>query len=63
MNIANISSLSTALSQSKAGDAVGTLMLQKTLKLEEQNAQQLIASLPQPPSNPANLGNSVDIKV
>ena len=65
MDIASVSSLSTALSQAKPGDAVGTLVLQKVLRQEEQNAQQLLDGLPKPASstsNPPNLGNSIDVR-
>lgn len=61
MDIANISSLSTALTQAKSGDEVGTLVLKKALDLQAQAAAQLIQALPQV-SNPPNLGNGVDIK-
>lgn len=61
MDIANISSLSTALSQAKSGDAVGTLVLKKALDIQEQSVTQLLQAIPQA-SNPPNLGNSVDIK-
>ena len=61
MDIANVGSLSTALSQAKTGDAVGTLMLKKALDMQAQNAAQLIQAIPKP-SNPPNLGNSVDVK-
>ena len=61
MDIANVSSLSTALSQAKTGDAVGTLVLKKAMDIQAQSAMQLIQSVPQP-SNPPNLGNSVDVK-
>jgi hypothetical protein len=62
MDIANVSSLSTALSQAKSGDAVGTLVLKKALDIQAQSAAQLIQALPQAASNPPNLGNSVDVK-
>lgn len=64
MDIANVSSLSTALTQSKPGDAVGTAVLKKMLQQEEQQAQQLIQSLPEPSTtnNPPNLGNSIDVR-
>lgn len=61
MDIASVSSLSTALSQAKTGDAVGTLVLKKAMDIQAQSAMQLIQAIPQP-SNPPNLGNSVDIK-
>lgn len=62
MDIANVSSLSTALSQAKSGDAVGTLVLKKALDIQAQSAAQLIQALPQAASNPPNLGNNVDVK-
>lgn len=62
MDIANVSSLSTALSQAKTGDAVGTLVLKKALDIQAQSAAQLIQALPQAASNPPNLGNSVDVR-
>lgn len=61
MDIASVSSLSTALSQAKTGDAVGTLVLKKALDIQAQSAMQLIQAVPQP-SNPPNLGNSIDVK-
>jgi len=62
MDIASVSSLTTALSQTKTGDAVGTLVLKKALDIQEQNALQLLQALPQVASNPPNLGNSIDVK-
>jgi hypothetical protein len=61
MDVASIGSLSTALSQGKTGDAVGTLVLKKALDMQAQSAMQLIEALP-PTSNPVNLGNSIDVK-
>lgn len=66
MEIASVGSVSTALSMAKTGDAVGTLMLKKTMELQEQAAQQLLQAVQPPPaapSNPDNLGNNVDVKV
>ncbi len=62
MDIASVSSLTTALSQTKTGDAVGTLVLKKAMDIQEQNALQLLQALPQVASNPPNLGNSIDVK-
>ena len=61
MDIASVSSLSTALSQAKVGDAAGTLVLKKALDLQEQAVSQLLQTLPQV-SNPPNLGNQIDVK-
>ena len=62
MDIASVSSLTTALSQAKTGDAVGTLVLKKAMDIQAQNALQLLQALPQVASNPPNLGNSIDVK-
>lgn len=62
MDIASVSSLTTALSQAKTGDAVGTLVLKKAIDIQAQSAMQLLQALPQAPSNPPNLGNSIDVK-
>lgn len=62
MDIASVSSLTTALSQAKTGDAVGTLVLKKAMDIQAQNALQLLQAVPQVVSNPPNLGNSIDVK-
>jgi hypothetical protein len=63
MDISSVGSLSTALSQAQTGDAVSTLVLRKAMDIQAQSAMQLLQALPQLPSNPPNLGNSIDIKV
>jgi hypothetical protein len=63
MDVSSVGSLSTALSQAQTGDAVSTLVLRKALDIQAQSALQLLQALPQLPSNPPNLGNSIDIKV
>ena len=62
MDVSSVGSLSTALSQSQTGDTVSTIVLKKAINIQEQNAMQLLQAIPQPPSNPPHLGNSVDIK-
>lgn len=62
MDVSSIGSLSTALSQANTGDAVSTLVLKKALDIQAQSALQLLQALPQLPSNPPNLGNSIDVK-
>lgn len=62
MDLSGIGSLSTALSQSQTGDAVSTLVLKKAMQIQEESALQLLQALPQPPSNPAHLGQNVDVK-
>ena len=63
MDIASLGGLSSALSQARTGDAVGTLVLKKAIDLQAESAAQLLQALPQAASNPPNLGNTVDIKV
>lgn len=62
MDLSGIGSLSTALSQSQTGDAVSTLVLKKAMQIQEESALQLLQALPQPPSNPAHLGQNIDVK-
>jgi hypothetical protein len=63
MDVSSVGGLSSALSQVQTGDAVGTAVLKKAMDLQAQNAMQLLEALPQVPSNPPHLGNSVDVKV
>lgn len=62
MDISSVSSLSTALSQAKTGDAVGTLVLKRAMDIQAQNAAQLLQAVPSVTNNPPNLGNSIDVK-
>jgi hypothetical protein len=62
MDVSSVGSLSTALSQSINGDAVSTLVLKKAMNIQEESAMQLLQAVPQMPSNPPHLGNSVDVK-
>lgn len=62
MDISTLASVSSALSQAQTGDAVGTLVLKKAMDLQAESAMQLLEALPQVPSNPPNLGNSVDVR-
>lgn len=62
MDIASVGSLSSAMTQAQTGDAVNTLVLKKALDIQAQNAAQLLQALPQVPSNPPHLGNSVDLR-
>lgn len=62
MDVGNIASMSSALSQAKNSDAVGLSVLKKAMNIEAQTAAQLLQALPQPAANnPPHLGNSVDI--
>lgn len=62
MDLAAISSQSSAMTKGQVSEAVGTLVLRKALDIQEQSAMQLLQALPQTPSNPPHLGNSIDVK-
>lgn len=62
MDITSMGGLSAVLSQAQASDAAGIAVLKKAMDIQAQMATQLIQSLPQPASNPPNLGNNVDVK-
>lgn len=62
MEINKVGNVSAALSQAGTGDAVAIAVLKKTLDIQAQSALQLIQALPQPaPSNPPNVGQSVNV--
>jgi hypothetical protein len=63
MEVSSIGGLSSALSQVDSRDVVGTAVLKKAMDIQAQNAMQLLEALPKIPSNPPNLGNSVDVRV
>lgn len=63
MDISSLGAMSSALPSADTRDSVGTAVLKKAIDIQAQNALQLLEALPQLPSNPPNLGNSVDIKV
>ncbi|HEX6734093.1 MAG TPA: YjfB family protein [Azonexus sp.] len=62
MDIGAIGNLNPALSQARTGDAVAVLVMKKALDAQAQSALQLLQALPPVASNPANLGNSVDVR-
>ena len=62
MDVAAIGSLSTALAGAKTEDAVQTSVLKKALDIQAQSAMQLIEGAAQTgTTNPAHLGNNVDV--
>jgi len=63
VDISSVGSLTSALTQVQGSDAVSTLVLKKSIDIQEQSTLQLLQALPQVTNNPPNLGNSVDIKV
>ena len=62
MDVNAIARLSTALSETRQTQEIGTTVLKKTLDIAASNAEALIASVPAPPSarQPSHLGNNVD---
>lgn len=62
VDILSVGSLTSALTQATTSDAVNTLVLRKAMDIEAQTALQLLQAVPQLPSNPPNLGNTIDIK-
>lgn len=61
MDINSIAQASTAMAQSRVADAVGVTVLKKALDIQAQGALQLLQALPAP-SNPAHLGQNIDVK-
>jgi hypothetical protein len=59
MEIGNVGA--SALAEN-ASDAVGILVLKKAIEAQGSAAQQLIAAVPKPASNPPNLGQRVDVR-
>ena len=62
MDVNAIARLSTALSETRQTQEIGTTILKKTLDIAVSNAEALIASVPAPASArlPSHLGNNVD---
>lgn len=62
MDTSAIAAVASSMSQQRLTDSVDTAVLKKAMKIAESNAQQLLEALPKPASNPAHLGNSIDVK-
>lgn len=60
MEISGIAAMATEMSQTKNIQAVQIAVLKKAMDMQGQSALQLVLSATQP-SNPANLGNGVDV--
>ncbi|SFZ78950.1 YjfB family protein [Chitinimonas taiwanensis] len=61
----DISSVANAASNATAASTQATasiLMLRKAMDIQSQNAMTLLQALPQPASNPPNLGNVIDVR-
>ncbi|MEY4593494.1 MAG: hypothetical protein RIR18_2389 [Pseudomonadota bacterium] len=61
MDISSIASAASGMSKVATSDAVGVAVLRKALDTAANSATQLIESIPKAPSNPAHLGNNVDV--
>lgn len=57
MDISAIAAAATQMKQSETAQAVQFAVLKKAMEIEQSSAMQLLQALP---SNPPNLGNSVD---
>ncbi|MDB5804060.1 MAG: hypothetical protein JWN73_1382 [Betaproteobacteria bacterium] len=60
MDVSNIASTSTAMSQQQLSSEVQMSVLKKAMDIGQQSAEALIAAIPQPPANPPHLGNQID---
>lgn len=60
MDVSNIASAATAMSQQQTANAVQMAVLKKAMDIGRSSAEQLIAAIPQAGANPPNLGNRVD---
>ncbi len=63
MELSSIASAVSNASATQASAMAAVLLLRKTLDLQAESAIGLIQAIPQvtPPSNPPNLGNSIDV--
>ncbi|HEY1845841.1 MAG TPA: YjfB family protein [Buttiauxella sp.] len=60
MDPAQITSMSTAMSQMQFNSEVGTLVMKKSLDAQEAAASAMIAAIPQLPANPA-IGRNINV--
>lgn len=61
-SVSSVASAASAASQGQMGDAVNILVLKKAIEMQAQSALQLLEALPAPAaSNPAHLGQNVDV--
>jgi hypothetical protein len=63
MDTSAIAALATEMATQRTMQAAQIAVLKKAMDLQGAGAMQLIQSLPAPVSNPAHLGNSVDVFV
>jgi spore coat protein CotF len=60
MDVSNIASAATAMSNAQTSNAVQMAVLKKAMDIGKNSAEQLIEALPQAGANPPNLGNHID---
>ena len=61
MDVGNIASVASSLTQQQTTDAVAVLVLKKAMQIQTDGAAALIAALPTPPGGlPAHLGQNVN---
>ena len=64
MDVSNLGSIATQMSQFQLGDSVQTAVLKKAMDIEKQLGLQMLETLPQDaPGNPPHLGNTIDVRV
>lgn len=65
MELSNITNAVSIANATQAAATASLLLLRKSLDIQAASAIGLIQAIPQatPPSNPANLGNAVDVTV
>lgn len=62
MDAVSIATLASDMSQTRTQNAVQLAVLKKAIDIEAQGAMQLVqAAVQATPTNPPNLGNSVDV--
>lgn len=60
MDVSNIASAATAMSNTQTSNAVQMAVLKKAMDIGTNSAEQLIEAIPQAGANPPNLGNKID---
>ncbi|WP_269533813.1 YjfB family protein [Chitinimonas sp. BJYL2] len=62
MDITSIANAASNATSAQAASTASLLMLRKALDIQASNAATLLQALPQPASNPPNLGNVIDVR-
>lgn len=61
MELSSIASAVSTANAAQTNATISVIMLQKALEMQSQTAIGAIQAIPNPASNPPNLGNSVDV--